>query len=144
MNLRELRIKNGIKAKELAEKVGTDEAMMSRFENYKCLPTPPTMAKLCDELSCVPTDIYDSSEMYYQAPAHKTKRLSRVNIVYHLTADLPVEAREWLKEHLTMMGYLSVTEWINDCYRALKEQYKNDFTHESLQATSEVTNQESI
>lgn len=41
MQLRAMRIRKGKQQKELAKAIGTDEPMMSKFENYKCLPIPP-------------------------------------------------------------------------------------------------------
>ena len=52
MRLREIRKAKGRQQKELAEKIGTDEPMMSKFENYKCLPIPSMMRKLLKELGC--------------------------------------------------------------------------------------------
>ena len=44
--LRQVRIAKGRQQKELAQKIGTDEPMMSRFENFKCLPIPSMLARL--------------------------------------------------------------------------------------------------
>ena len=52
MRLREIRKAKGRQQKELAEKIGTDEPMMSKFENYKCPPIPSMMRKLLKELGC--------------------------------------------------------------------------------------------
>lgn len=57
MQLRAMRIRKGRQQKELAKAIGTDEPMMSKFENYKCLPIPPMMKALCDELGCEVGDI---------------------------------------------------------------------------------------
>ena len=66
MRLKQLRIAKGRQQKELAKKIGTDEPMMSKFENYKCLPTPPMMNLLVEELGCSVDDIYEPHEVYYQ------------------------------------------------------------------------------
>ena len=57
MQLRAMRIRKGKQQKELAKAIGTDEPMMSKFENYKCLPIPPMMTALCRELGCEVEDI---------------------------------------------------------------------------------------
>ena len=36
MKLKLLRLKKGISQKELAEQIGTDVPMLSKFETYKC------------------------------------------------------------------------------------------------------------
>lgn len=67
MRLREIRKAKGRQQKELAEKIGTDEPMMSKFENYKCLPIPSMMRKLLKELGCSRVEeIYEPHEVYLQ------------------------------------------------------------------------------
>lgn len=61
MKLKEIRVAKGRQQKELAISVGTDEPMMSKFENYKCLPTPPTMNLILKELGCSVEDIYEAA-----------------------------------------------------------------------------------
>ncbi len=67
MRLREIRKAKGRQQKELAKKIGTDEPMMSKFENYKCLPIPTMMKKLLKELGCSRVEeIYEPHEIYLQ------------------------------------------------------------------------------
>lgn len=68
MQLRAMRIRKGRQQKELAKAIGTDEPMMSKFENYKCLPIPPMMKALCDELGCEVGDIYEPHEIFLTSP----------------------------------------------------------------------------
>lgn len=148
MKLKDVRLSKGIKAKELGIKVGTDEAMMSRFENYKCLPTPPTMEKICKELGCEVLDLYDRNEVVYDSVVKtalesstdekraKRNEKKRSKNVYHLTVELPPEARDFFKYHLEEMGYKDITDWANQMFSRLVFDYdtkKNDITHAAKQ-----------
>ena len=73
MQLRAMRIRKGKQQKELAKAIGTDEPMMSKFENYKCLPIPPMMTALCRELGCEVEDIYEPHEVYLSSPKATVK-----------------------------------------------------------------------
>lgn len=77
MHLRELRIRKARQQKELALKIGTDEPMMSKFENYKCLPIPTMMKAICKELDCKIEDIYEPHEIYINATVGETKERKR-------------------------------------------------------------------
>lgn len=126
MQLREARIRKGRKQKELAKAIGTDEPMMSKFENYKCLPIPPMMKALCDELGCEVDDIYEPHEVFLAAPkvtvkASKDKKRKKES--YHLTVDLPPEARKFFNEALWRCGFKNITAWVNHCFERLKVKY---------------------
>lgn len=125
MKLREIRISRNKQQKELAKAVGTDEPMLSKFEHYKCLPIPSMMKDLCRELECEATDIYEPNEMYYQGgikvSSSKTRKQSEV---YHLTVNLPPEAREVFKNALKKCGYKDITYWVYRCFERLKAQYE--------------------
>lgn len=77
MQLRAMRIRKGRQQKELAKAIGTDESMMSKFENYKCLPIPPMMKALCDELGCEVGDIYEPHEIFLTSPKVSPRRATR-------------------------------------------------------------------
>ncbi len=66
MRLREIRKAKGRQQKELAEKIGTDEPMMSKFENYKCLPIPSMMRKLLKELGCSRVEEIDVFDFFIE------------------------------------------------------------------------------
>lgn len=126
MQLREMRIRKGRQQKELAKAIGTDEPMMSRFENYKCLPIPPMMKALCEELGCEVDDIYEPHEVFLTAPkvtvkAKKSKKSKKE--CYHLTVDLPPEARKFFNEALQRCGFKNITAWVNHCFERLKAKY---------------------
>lgn len=110
MRLREIRQKKGIGQRELAKQIGTDEPMMSRLENYKCLPIPPMMKKLLEALGCERVEeIYEPHEIYLQlanlkATVTKKKKKSEI---YKLTATLPKEAKELFDKALRPLGYLA-------------------------------------
>ena len=123
--LRAIRIAKGRQQKELAQKIGTDEPMMSRFENFKCLPIPSMLSRLTEELGCTIDDIYEPHEIYLQgvtvkASAPKAKKNTEV---YHLTVNLPPEAREFFKTALKKCGFKDITAWVNWCFERLQTQY---------------------
>lgn len=89
MQLRAMRIRKGKQQKELAKAIGTDEPMMSKFENYKCLPIPPMMTALCRELGCEVEDIYEPHEVYLSSPKATVKVANgkkKKKDCYHLTS----------------------------------------------------------
>ena len=100
--------------------------MMSRFENFKCLPIPSMLSKLTEELGCTVDDIYEPHEIYLQgvtvkASAPKAKKNTEV---YHLTVNLPPEAREFFKTALKKLGYKDITDWANRCFERTRRQYE--------------------
>lgn len=63
-----LMLKRGVMQKDVAESVRrvdprVDTALMSKFVNDVCLPTPPVLNAICKTLSCAPLDIYDPREI---------------------------------------------------------------------------------
>ena len=111
MRLKEKRLASGLKAKALGQAVGLDESMISRFENYRCLPTPPDMDKLCRALACAVSDLYDPAEIRFARP----KKGDSPAASYRMTVDLPAGARAEIRDALTLLGYKSVTAWIEEC-----------------------------
>ena len=123
--LKELRIAKGRQQKELGKAIGTDEPMISRFENYKCLPIPPMMNALLKELDCKLEDIYEPHEVYSQIKTAPPKKRKRKSGVYRLTAELPEEAKEFLNSGaLQKLGFKDITAWANYCYERAKKQYE--------------------
>ncbi len=117
MQLRAMRIRKGKQQKELAKAIGTDEPMMSKFENYKCLPIPPMMTALCRELGCEVEDIYEPHEVYLSSPKATVKVANgkkKKKDCYHLTVNLPPEARKFFKDALQKCGFKDITA----CYIA--------------------------
>lgn len=123
--LKEIRIAKGRQQKELALKIGTDEPMMSRFENYKCLPIPSMLIKLTEELECNVEDIYQPHEIYSSArPKSASAPKKANNETYRVTVKLRPEAREVLKTVLKKCGYKDITDWINRCYERTVRKYE--------------------
>ncbi len=121
--LKEIRIARGRQQKELGKAIGTDEPMISRFENYKCLPIPTMMKVLLKELDCSIEDIYEPHEVYLQMTVAPKKR-KRKSGVYRLTAELPKEAKELLNSGaLQKLGFKDITAWVNHCFERFKKQY---------------------
>lgn len=126
MQLRAIRIRKGRQQKELAIAIGTDEPMISKFENYKCLPIPQMMTALCRELSCEIEDIYEPHEIFLtptKATVKVAKKKKSKKDCYHLTVNLPPEARKFFKEALTKCGFKDITAWVNYCFDRLKAKY---------------------
>lgn len=125
MKLKEVRLQKGLQQKELANAIGTDEPMMSKFENYKCLPIPSMMRLLLQVLACDIGDIYEPNEIYTQLVSATTRKRKRKSDVYRLTAELPEEARAFLNGGaLQELGFKDITAWVNYCYEQLKKTYK--------------------
>lgn len=135
--LKEIRIAKGRQQKELALKIGTDEPMMSRFENYKCIPIPEMLKRLTEELDCTVEDIYEPQEIYLQGVSARSKApKERKNTeTYRLTVKLPNEARATLKTALKKCGYKDITDWVNRCLEKTMKEYdkimakEKDSTH---------------
>ena len=125
MKLKQIRVAKGRQQKELAIKIGTDEPMMSKFENYKCLPVPSMMKRLTEELGVSVDDIYEPHEIYMQSIKAKTSAPKKKDEeVYHLTVNLPPEAREFFKMALKKCGFKDITAWANWCFERLQSQYR--------------------
>lgn len=120
MKLKEILEKKNKKAKELAIEIGTDEPMISKFVNYKCLPIPTQMKGICKSLDCKVSDVYTDEEIYYQSKAKKQAREPKELDFYNLCVRLPNEARKYLTtENLELVGYKDKTQWILACYKEL-------------------------
>lgn len=124
MRLRQIRIAKKRQQDELAKAIGTDAPMLSKFENYKCLPIPSMMMSLCRELDVEVTDIYEPHEVYLQIKTVSKKHKRKSN-VYRLTAELPKEAKKLLNSGaLQKCGFKDITAWVNHCYEKFKRQYE--------------------
>lgn len=123
MKLKEIRLSRGVGQKELARRIGTDEPMLSRFENYKCLPIPSMLSVLAKELGCTVDEIYEPHEIYLQAEKKRPPATKRARKRYRMTVDLPSEAKERLRAAVRACGYKDITAWIGWCYARLSEQY---------------------
>lgn len=128
MNLKQVRINKNVKAKALADAIETDEPMISKFENYKCLPIPKQLERICDYLECTIEQIYSDEEIYIKKKKEKAE--NKKEDCYKITIRLPEEARKRLKTILKRCGYKDITYWIYRCYERLLKQYeyktKND------------------
>ena len=105
MKLRKKREEAGLKQRELAERVKIDEQMMSKIENYKCLPIPETMERLTEVLKCQLEEIYEPEEIYYPAAVTKgaAKRASEKEKYYKITVRLPKAAKAVFERALPVL-----------------------------------------
>ncbi len=120
MKLKEKRVEKNKKQEELAKTIGVDVPMLSRFENYQCLPVPKTMDKILTALDCELEDIYEPHEVYVKP--RKARKCSDEADIYKITVRLPKEARREIKNALKTCGYKDVTYWIWRCYERLLKQ----------------------
>ena len=138
MRLKEVCRLRGIEQKKLAVKIGTNESMMSKFVNYKCLPIPSMMKTLLKELGCSRVEeIYDPHEIYLQLAnvnASLTKN-EKVSDIYKLTVTLPKGAKKLFDEALKPLGYKSITDWVKKCYGRLEDTYREFKTNEKTSLT---------
>ena len=121
MKLQEQLTKKEMTGKELAEQIGTDVGMVSRFNNYKCLPIPPMLEEICKALGCEIVDIYEDNEIYVK-PKKKAVRTDADFENYKVTVSLPRDAKAKIHEALKVCGYKDVTYWIYRCYERLLAQ----------------------
>lgn len=119
MKLKQVRESKGIKQIDLAEAIGVDEPMVSKFECYKCLPTPHMMLMLLKELECDINEIYEPKEITFKS-CEKAKEESEI---YNLSVRLPKGAKEFLNTALKKCGYKDKTYWVYRCFERLQKQY---------------------
>lgn len=120
MFLKEKRLEKGKSQKDIAQSIGTDEPLYSKFENYKCLPVPVMMDKLTETLDCEIKDIYSDGEVYYR----KVRKKASASSGYKLTVVLPPDAKEFLQVALKECGYKDITYWVWRCYERLQKEYE--------------------
>lgn len=117
--IKEKRIEQGLTQPELAKSINRDVPLISKFENYVCLPTPEDAAKLLKMLKCTSIlELYDEKDITY---LKQEKQKANDNLhCYKLTAELPRDAINWLtKENLELLKYRSIKDWVNQCYYRL-------------------------
>ncbi len=124
MNLKQMRVQRGIQQKELAEIIGVDMPMLSKFENYRCLPTPDVMERILHALNCGVGDIYSAEEIRYRSGSNTKKRRCDRADCYKLTARLPQTAKNDLQVALKACGYSSITSWLTRCTENLRAEYE--------------------
>ncbi len=127
MKLKEILEKKNKKAKDLAIEIGTDEPMISKFVNYKCLPIPAQMQQICKCLDCTVLDVYEDNEVFYKDKAKNKSKSKEELDSYNLCVRLPNEARKYLaSDNLRRLGYKDKTQWIMSCYKELVKAIKKD------------------
>lgn len=112
--------KANLMGSQLAEQIGTDASMVSKFNNYRCLPVPATMQAICKALNCNVNDIYTDNEITFKKGKRKAVESEYEN--YKITVKLPRDAKEKVHKALKVCGYKDVTHWIYRCYERLLAQ----------------------
>lgn len=133
-----LMLKRGVMQKDVAESVRrvdprVDTALMSKFVNDVCLPTPPVLNAICKTLSCAPLDIYDPREIALAPPSataaampatgsgqavstdtQRSRERRAKNDFYNLTVEIPrdVAERVFSPDTLRKLGYLSKSDFV--------------------------------
>lgn len=133
-----LMLKRGVMQKDVAESVRrvdprVDTALMSKFVNDVCLPTPPVLNAICKTLSCAPLDIYDPREITLAPQSatgggravptdtQRSRDRRAKNDFYNLTVEIPrdVAERVFSPDALRKLGYLSVSDCVRHAVAAL-------------------------
>lgn len=114
-NLKKNREKRGLTQTELAEALGIDRALISKFENGVCLPTPITCSKLCLLLETEIDKIWKKSEIYIKPRNLASERRNALNRLtyYNFACRIPRGLCTSVhKDKLKQMGYSSRKEWL--------------------------------
>ena len=134
VRIKEKRIEQGLTQPELAKSINKDVPLISKFENFVCLPVPEDATKLAKTLKCTTIlELYDEEDLKFlnqQQSKPKKKRDAIELLVYRLTADLPRDAINWLtKENLQLLGFTSIRDWANDCFDKFKKRVQKKKSH---------------
>ncbi len=128
MNLKEIRLEKGIAQDSLAKAIHTTVPMISYFENYKCLPTPPMLDDMCNVLECEKWEIYDFDELFVDMKKANSKIKVHGKIkpsIYKLTVELPNNTRCVLTQsNLEKCGYHSLKDFIWHCFKSFEKKLK--------------------
>lgn len=114
-NLKKIREKKGLTQTELAEAIGTDKYMISKFENGICLPIPKMTTKICLTLNSEVGKIWKKSEIYIIPRNLASERRNALNRLtyYNFACRLPKACCNALQQDkLRQMGYSSRKEWL--------------------------------
>lgn len=114
-NLKRIREKKGLTQTELAEALGTDKYMISKFENNVCLPIPIMTRRLCILLETEIDKIWKKSEIYITPRNLALERRNEANRLtyYNFACRIPKACCNTLQQDkLKQMGYSSKKEWL--------------------------------
>lgn len=134
MNLRKFRLAANLQQSDVVAHIKTTEprfdvSLYSKIENHLCLPTVTDFRAICELIQADPNDIYCSHEVDFglgRQSAIKTAGLTKVTDSYKLTVRVPVALASGFNEALREQGYPSVTAWVCDCIRDLKQNNLED------------------
>lgn len=133
VRIKEKRIEQGLTQPDLAKCINKDVPLISKFENFVCLPIPEDATKIAKTLKCTTIfELYDEEDVKFlkHQTTPKKKRDASELLVYRLTADLPRDAINWLtKENLNLLGFLSIKDWANDCFDKFKKRVQKKKSH---------------
>lgn len=131
VSIKEKRIEQGLTQPDLAKCINKDVPLVSKFENYVCLPTPEDATKIAKVLKCTTVlELYDEEDISFDKYNKKAKKIDCEFDTYKLTVKLPREAIVWLtRENLNLFKYSSITNWVNDCYEKFVKKVKGKLSH---------------
>ena len=109
MRLRQILEQKKLNGRILAKKLGTDEGAVSRIVNYKVLPVPADLDRLCDLLGVGVLDIYDKEEIRL---IPKRKRRVRGDRGYNLCIFVDEKYRTALPAAINALGIRTYSEWL--------------------------------
>ena len=116
--IKEKRIELGLTQPELAKAIDKDVPLISKFENFVCIPVPSDAEKIMKTLKCTTIlELYDEKDISFIKETKLVNKRTLELMSYKLTAELPRDAKDWLiKENLEMLGYKSIKDWANKAY----------------------------
>ncbi len=134
VRIKEKRIEQGLTQPQLAKSINKDVPLISKFENFVCLPIPEDATKIAKTLKCTTIlELYDEEDLNLLKSTKlksKKKRDAIELLVYRLTADLPRDAISWLtKENLQLLGFSSIKDWANACFDKFKKRVQKKKSH---------------
>ena len=123
MRLKEIIEKKGMMAKDLGAKVGLDAGNISRILNYRMLPIPATLNKICEVLGVEPLDIYTRDEVTLVPPlkGKTTRHTDGTARGYNLCIMIPEKYRDKLSGWIKELGYATFGEWLEPYLKETEE-----------------------
>ena len=135
MRLKEILMERELYQHTFAEMLGGTEQGwnandLNKIINYRLLPTPKALSRICEVLDVLPLDIYERKEIDLlgvcqpDTPTDEAYKRKETRTNKKLCVRLsPWAAEKITPEVIKACGYRTISEWIHECTRKLYEQY---------------------